>query len=113
MKITQQQIEHLAAEIIDYCKRHHFSDMIVYYNGKRIFIDYDGITKTEPADVHDYLEYAGDILSISFEGAMYDIFNYSFGERSVRYINEFDNIIGKFGLYFEQGHAWNLSLFEV
>lgn len=113
MKITQQQIEALAAEIIDYCKRNEFDDTIVYYNGKRTFIDYDGINKTEPANVHDYLEYAGDILSVSFEGAMYDVFNYSFGELSARYIDEFDRIIGKFGLYFEHGNSWNLSLFEV
>lgn len=109
--MTTNEIETLASEIIDYCKRHEFGDTIVYYNGKRTFINYDGDNSTEPANVHDYLEYAGDILSISFEGNMYDVFNYYYGSYGEKLIDEFNSIIGKYDLYYELGNAWNLSLY--
>lgn len=112
MKLTTKHIETLAAEIINYCKNHEFGDTIVYYNSKRTLIDLNGNTQTENADVHDYLKYCGDILSVSFEGDMYDIFNYNFGDWCQQYIDEFNSIIGKYGLYYEMGNNWNLSLYE-
>lgn len=111
MRLTIDKIEKLAAEIIDYCKRHEFGDTIVYYNGKRTFINYDGDNSTEPANVHDYLEYCGDIISVSFEGSMYDVFNYSYDcDWAQEIIDEFNSIIGKYGLYYEHGNSWNITL---
>lgn len=54
----------------------------------------------------DYFEYAArkHILSMSFEGDLYDHIN--FGKPSW-----LDTLLQNYGLYYEQGNAWNLTVY--
>ncbi len=76
-----------------------------YYNDREHLIEYE-------ADPRDYFEYVGNphILSMSFEGPLYDLLNYGF---SNRLLNEFDSIFKKYGLLYELGNAWNLTCFKL
>lgn len=117
MKLTKIKIEEMVKEIIDYLKANDLeSDVCIYFNNKRIcigsewdrekkeFIPYEKVE--ENINPLDYFEYANEfhILSMSFEGSLYDIINYG-------NTNKFDAIFNKYGLYYELGHSWNLTAF--
>lgn len=116
-KITKADIERLANEIIAFLEAYHIaSDVSIYYNGNvvRSRTEYDSeynVTytweKTNDVDPHDYFEYAAydHILSMSFEGGLYDLLNYSGGRK----MDKFMKIFEKYGLYYELGNAWNLT----
>lgn len=48
-------------------------------------------------------------LSISFDGDIYDVFNYGL---FLSLLEKFDKLLESYGLYYELGNAWNLSLYE-
>lgn len=116
-KITKTDIERLANEIIAFLEAYHIaSDVSIYYNGNvvRSRTEYDSeynVTytwvKTNDVDPHKYFEYAAydHILSMSFEGGLYDLLNYSGGRK----MDKFMEIFEKYGLYYELGNAWNLT----
>lgn len=110
------KMERLRLEIVAFLFTEEiYGDVTIYCEGKRYRYDYNGKCKVENADVRDYLEYCNpETLSMAFEGTLYDLFNFY---RPAKYCNEiidaFNAIIGKYGLYYEQGSAWNLSLYEV
>ena len=117
-KLTKIQIEQLAKEIMDFLDKCHMQDGVcIYFNNKRMRSDgnWDGKDLTyswveeDDVDPHDYFEYAAyeHILSMSFEGALYDVLNYTFGKRE----EKFRAIFEKYGLYFELGNYWNLSAY--
>lgn len=58
---------------------------------------------------YEYFEYYNTkhILSMSFEGPLYDIINYSGGA----VYSELYEMLDRYGLYFELGNDWNLSCF--
>lgn len=43
---------------------------------------------------------------MSFEGPLYDVLNYEFGSLAAG----LDAIFEKYGVYYELGNAWNLTL---
>lgn len=104
--ITHDEIKNLADEIRDFLRdREMWSDTRIYFNG----LCYDSetpevLTGLDPAD---YTEYTGDILTMTFEGPLYDALNY--GPWSVE--ENLQAIFSKYGLYFELGDAWNLSAY--
>lgn len=117
--------EKLAKEIYELCIKYGFwIDVAIYYNGKRMsswYEDDQGKTKydyngephfAEGYDAKDYFEYVRDpnILSMSFEGPVYEALN---GCGNVRFVNELCSLFSKYGLYYEMGNAWNLSAYEV
>lgn len=114
--LTKQKIEQLAKEIIAFLEKEGIAgDVSIYFNNKvmRSKINdngYEWITE-ENVDPHEYFEYAAydHILSMSFEGGLYDVLNYSFGRRE----EELDNIFNKYGLYYELGNSWNLSVYPI
>lgn len=119
-KFTPAKIEKMAKEIRDFLNKHElWEDVRIYFNGKAYATDdgkgnysYNDPNKLyvlEDVDPRDYFEYVGDILSMSFEGGLYDLLNYEFGKT----YNEFNELIKKFGCYYELGNAWNLSLYEI
>lgn len=120
--MTKKNIEKLAMQIRNLCIKHEvWIDTIIYFNGKAISTD-DGdghYGYNDPAKLYvredmnpkDYFEYVGDILSMSFEGPLYDIFNY--GSNYGGFLDEFNRLLKQYGLYYELGNAWNLSLFEI
>ena len=116
-KITKTDIEKLANEIKAFLETHEIADSVsIYYNGNvvRSKTEYDSEynatytwVKTDDVDPHDYFEYAAydHILSMSFEGVLYELLNYSGGS----IIDKFNKIFEKYGLYYELGNAWNLT----
>lgn len=130
----KNKAEQCAKEIISFLLEHGlWQDTFIYannrrfgcYDGRKNYHYYynDGYDKEAPwdcvfveEDVHpeDYLDWASDFLSMSFEGPFYDIINYN---RSISYcdkvLEEFNSIIHKYGYYYEVGNAWDLSLFKI
>lgn len=123
-KLTTKRKEELAKEIFDWLNDHEiWVDTCIYFNGKcwstnnqqgtefcyneRRYFEYE-------AEPKNYFEYVREpnILSMSFEGGLYDILNgyvYGWAKRE----DEFKKIFEKYGLYFELGNAWNLSCYEI
>ena len=122
---TAEQIENMAYEIREFLIKHNlWQDVRIYFNGKALatddgngnygYNDPDKLFVLEDKDPRQYFEYVGNYLSMSFEGPLYDVLNcYA----PVNYCNaiteEFNKLIGKYGLYYEMGHAWNLSLYPA
>lgn len=117
-ELTKAAIENLANDIRDYLLlRGMWQDTFIYFNGKAFGTD-DGhghyyyndpthLVVLENEDPHDYTEYAGDILTMTFEGPLYEAMNYG----SDRWQTEEDllEIFRRYGLYYEMGEAWNLT----
>ena len=118
-KLTKANIETLAKEIVTFLETKELANSVdIYFNNKVIRsqgkwdADYNYISNwvtEEDVDPHEYFEYAAynHILSMSFEGGLYDVLNYAFGRRE----EEFRAIFEKYGLYFELGNSWNLSAY--
>ena len=78
------EAEKCARDIIDWMIKHDlWIDTAIYVNGKR-YGDYDGkdyhygntwdcVFVEENMDPRDYFDFAGDLLSMSFEGTLYEI----------------------------------------
>lgn len=117
-KPTKAQIENLANDIRDYLLlRGMWQDTFIYFNGKAFGTD-DGhghfyyndpthLVVLENEDPHRYTEYAGDILTMTFEGPLYDALNY--GDDHWRAEEDLLEIFRRYGLYYEMGNAWNLT----
>lgn len=116
--LTKANIEQLANEIMQFLDKHEMQDAVcIYFNNKRIRsnsnwdgknITYQWIEESN-IDPHNYFEYAAydHILSMSFEGSLYDCLNYSCGRREEQFRKLFD----KYNIYYEFGNAWNLTAF--
>jgi len=123
-KITPKAMEALALKMIDYfAKKGYWTEMGIYVNNKRLASDNLRGTYTkatteggvayfieENIDVKDYIEYSNpETLTIYFEGPLYHTINYD----DYDYLNKLDNkFLKPYGLYFEQGHAWNMSAYS-
>lgn len=116
--LTKQNIEQLAKEIMAFLERNEMQDCVsIYINNKRIHSEYkfDGENITyfwkeeSNIDPHDYFEYAAydHILSMGFEGELYEVLNETFGTME----EQFREIFDKYGLYFEFGNSWNLTAY--
>lgn len=120
MKLTKIKIEELANEIKDFLIENELeSDTSIYFNDKKLsFKTYDENWKRlekselvikENVCPLDYFKYANarHILSMSFEGSLYHAINFEYNG----VYDFFQNIFDKYGLYFEQGNAWNLTAY--
>lgn len=116
--------ERCALEIICWLLRHEmWIDTCIYANGKR-FTCYDGehyqygntwdcVFVEEDKNPKDYIEFSGDFLTMSFEGPLYDVINYSFSAKLCdKYIEELNDICKKYNKYWEPGYSWSLSLYN-
>ena len=118
-KLTKTNIEELAQEIITFLEKHELASSVSIYFNNKVMRDrgeydkeYNYIPKwetTEDVDPHEYFEWAAydHILSMSFEGPLYDVLNYTFGKRE----EQFRSIFEKRGLYYEFGNMWNFSVY--
>ena len=120
MKLTKELIEQFAYDIMSYLTKYDLdSDVCVYFNNKRIRHEYNWreehptpkLIVEENMNPFDYFEYANHdhILSMSFEGPLYDVLNYDGGAREAG----LQEIFEKYGLYWELGNAWNLSAYPI
>lgn len=122
--LSPEKIEELAKEIFQWLnEKEMWVDVHIYFNGKcwstnnkdstefcyneYRYFEYESNPKT-------YFEYVREpnILSMSFEGYLYDVLNgyaYGWGKQT----EEFKEIFEKYGLYYELGHAWNLTCYEI
>ena len=114
--LPYDEVEQLAKEIYDVLLANEmWIDVSIYYNGKRMSSScgnnfrYNGEPFIEE-DINpkDYFEYCGNILSMSFEGPVYQAINYNGGD----IVDQLDAVFKKHGLYYELGDAWNLSLYK-
>lgn len=105
------KIEDLANKIYDLLVEEDlWFDVRIYFNGKAYESGPNGEKKViEGIDPHDYFDYAKDILSMSFEGPLYDEFNYS---RDWEFEGKFSDLLREYGYYYELGNAWNLTLYR-
>lgn len=94
-----------------------YGDIRIYFNEKAFEVDYQGNVKTiENINPKDYFEYANpETVAMSFEGEFYNVINglvyYNGGYWKL--YEQFNNLIKKYGYYFELGNAWNLSLYKI
>lgn len=122
--MTKIQIEKLRLKIVALLTEYDvLGDCTIYANGKRWIYrykfseDYSEMTLTEKVedniDVKEYLEYCNpDTISITFDGSgLYSILNYDIDDRG--FIKRFNALLKEYGLYYEQGFAWSLSLYEI
>ena len=105
LKLSAEQMEQVAQEIRDYLVENDLCDStFIYVNGKR----YSNDKVEEGYKASDYFEYANDeTISISTEGILYDLINYGSG------LVGLDQIVGKYGMYFELGNAWNMACYYI
>lgn len=110
--LTKKNIEAMAYAIMEQLIKHHADeDVFIYFNNCKIRTSEKNemriIIKSEGYNPHDYFEYAAydHILSMSFEGRLYDIID-SNGIPS--YIQK---IFDKYGVYSELGNMWNLTCY--
>ena len=117
-ELFKTKAEKCAEEIIDYLlKKEMMDDTFIYVNGKRYGTcdgeghynygtnSWDDVYVEDDKAGKDYCEYAGDILSISSEGLLYDAMNYGF-ERNTKVPDELDAILKKYNLYLEACTSW-------
>lgn len=93
------------------------TDTYIYVDKKRYKVNKKGeLIYDIDADPHRYIEFAGDFLTVSTEGELYDILNYyndfvpGYDDRKNK---EMDNIFKKYGYYSEMGNSWNFTLCQI
>ncbi|MBR5259359.1 MAG: hypothetical protein IKV48_02645 [Eggerthellaceae bacterium] len=124
--MAKESFEMIASEIVGWCKDHEcWDNTAIYFNGKcwATWPSWAGETGEKIAehvyeyankDPRSYFEFANlETLSMSFEGGLYTILN-SYWENEVRlkWFEDFNDLFKRHGYYFEQGDAWNLSIYE-
>jgi hypothetical protein len=132
-KVTATQIEELAVEIRQYLLDNQlWLDTTIYFNdnafstSERLGKDYGELAYNDPSKLfvienvnpRDYCNYAGEILTMTFEGesSLYDCFwrveeiDLKRGSGYSERIHEgLLAIFAKRGLYFDFGDSWNLT----
>lgn len=118
-KLTKELIEQFAYDVMNYLTKHGLDyDVCIYFNNKRIQHEYNWreenptpkLIVKEDISPLDYFEYVNHdhILSMSFEGPLYESLNYS-----GRHTDGLHELFEKYGVYWELGNAWNLSAYPI
>ena len=132
--LTFEQVEEMATGLIKYLMdKEMFDDARVYYRAnanewRTVAVDVYGdgewrkttlpvnnadnyqVYSRYDLDPNDYFEYNGDYLSMSFEGFLYTVLNHSYDNKTYQ---QLQNYFSWYGLYFELGNAWNLSVYPL
>lgn len=117
MKLTKIKIEELVKDIEKFLEKHELlGDVCIYFNNKRRLWRWDyktmeyTVKEEDDIDPHNYFEDAAyeHILSMSFEGELYSVLN---GYTDGTLEDKFLDLLGTYGLYYEQGNAWNLTCY--
>lgn len=96
--------------------KHYLTDGVyIYVDHKRYTVNDSGeLVYDIDAEGYEYIEYAGKILSASFEGPLYDVLNYGFeSEHYTKLEEELSKLFEKFGFYYELCNSWSLTLAEI
>ena len=121
----KNNMELLAKDIYDWCIENElWLDCCIYFNGKSwaSWSTWNGIDgkkignmlyEYENKDPRRYFEYANpNTLSMSFEGDLNHVLN-GYVHGWVELEEQFLRLFEKYGMYYEMGHAWNLSAFYI
>lgn len=110
---ASKRIEKLKDEIIDLLQENEmWIDVSIYCNGKCWSTSdkdvkrfrYNGEPFEYEDDPHRVTEYAGNILTMTFEGPLYDALNYGY-----KFEDTLQGLFEKYGLYYEMGESWSLT----
>ena len=126
-RLTEEQIEQLAVEIRQFLINNQlWQDVDIYFNGKCFtthdkedggyyYNDPDHLIVLENENPRDHFDYVAEdhVLSMAFEGPLYELFNYPIGTTDYRKLDKFIQIFKNYGLYYELGDMWNLSCYYV
>ena len=118
-------MEMLAKDIYDWCIANDlWGDNCIYFNGKA-WASWDTwgyekgkkigeyLYEYDDRDPRDYFDYVNiDTLSMSFEGSLNHVLN-AYVPGWVKLEKEFSDLFNQYGVYYEMGNAWNLSVFEI
>lgn len=119
-KITKDDIEKLAQELVRLLNKHDlWVDVALYFNGDRLELRqrYDGggvvemlPVRIENIDPHMYFKYAAyhHILSISFEGPLYDYIECNGG-----FPSDIEELFEEYGVWYELGNMWNMTFYPA
>lgn len=89
------------------------TDLSVYVDGKRYHVDEKGnLIYDIDADPRDYVEYAGDFMTVTTEGPLYNILNDYDDFLLPGATEELDNLFKKYDKYYDMCYSWALSLFN-
>lgn len=120
--LGEEKTAQLAKEIYDFLLKHEmWMDISIYFNGICWSTSNRGINEFRyngepfvfPANPKDYFDYVGPILSMSFEGAFYEVMNGYLGSYGYKFEEEFRAMLSKYGCYYELGNEWNLSVCQI
>lgn len=89
------------------------TDLSIYVDKKRYQVDKKGnLVYDIDADPKDYVEYAGDFMTVTTEGPLYDVLN-DYNEFLLPGVEkELDDMFKKYNKYFDMCYSWAFSLFE-
>lgn len=119
------KLQSLATDIYNWLWEHDlWFDVAIYYDGKRMstncIVDGELVSRnggepfiTEGEDPRRCFLYVADphILSMVFEGPLYQVFN-DYTPHWYEREASFSAVLKKYGLYYELGDAWNLTCYE-
>lgn len=111
-KTQVEKNEALANDIKKFLEKNDLTtDVRVYFNNKCYSWNIDKeLVVLEDIKPSTYFEFANDeTVAMSFEGELNHIINYGMKKTILK---RFDKIFEKHGVYYELGHAWNLSVYE-
>lgn len=120
--VTPRKAEKCAQEIIKFLLDNDLWDGVcIYVNGYRYKSERDNsgklcVVKEEDTDPRGYFSYVNEqhFISMSFEGAFRGLINCDWlGGESDKLRDEFDDILQKYGYYYELGNHWNLSAYKI
>ena len=118
-KFTESEVEHLAHDIRRLLvKRGLWKSVTIFFNGVAVSTDdrnghhaYNDAGKFfvfENEDPRRYCEYAGGVLTMVYDGELYEAINYGMDPKMLR---EFVSLLSRYGTHYEFGHAWSLSVY--
>lgn len=114
--MSDVEIRVLATKIRDFLDEYWIAgDCRIYFNGMcwEHSIGDEGWKRIDDIDPKDYFEYAGGIISMSFEGILYDIFNGYTNLVGQELAKKFGQLLRRYSCYYELGNSWNLSIHEI
>jgi hypothetical protein len=125
----ENKMEKIARDIIQFLSAKYMwagTDTIIFVNNKAIkpksgismdsfdFIVEDGVSPKT------YIEYSNpETVTVSFDGSpLYEAINYGdynpiTDKYSWRTVDQLNDLIESHGYYYELGHAWNFTLYEI
>jgi uncharacterized protein YyaL (SSP411 family) len=123
-KLTKPQIRKLAKEIRQFLlDREMWVDVTIYFNGMAYstsdgqghyyYNDPEHLVELQGQDPKNVCDYVGPYLTMTFEGDFYEVMNGYKGRYGWTVHDKFVELLRKYGLYYELGNSWNLSVFDM